>query len=68
MARSVSDYESVESSGLRVLVADQSVFTLSHSLALDVKKRAEISEELHLIAVVLSVVLDVPLVAAQVFH
>lgn len=67
-ARSVSDNESIESTGLRVLIADEPIPTLGDGLALDIQQGAKIAEELHLVAVVLGVVFDVPLMCAQVFH
>jgi hypothetical protein len=46
------------------LVADESVTTFSLSFALNIKKSAEILKQTHLIAIVLSVVLNVALMGA----
>ena len=68
IGRSVSDDETLVASGLSVLVSDETVASLCHGLALDVEERAQVLVNLHLIAVVFSVILDVPLVCTQVFH
>lgn len=68
IGRSVSDDETLISSGVLVLVADEAVATLADSLALHVKEGAQVLVDLHLVAVVLGVILDVPLVGTQVLH
>ena len=65
---SISHDEAVEASGLSVLVANETITSFGHSLPLDVEKSAQVFEKFHLVAVVLRVILDVPLMCAQVFH
>lgn len=62
---SVSDDEAVVALGLAVLVANKAVAALSQGLALDLEQGAQVLEQIHLVAVVLCVVLDVTLVSAQ---
>ena len=68
IGRSVSDDETLVASCLSVLVSDKTVASLCHGLALHVEELAQVLVNLHLIAVVFSVILDVPLVGTQVFH
>jgi len=68
IGRSVSHDETLITSGLSVLVANEAVAALSDGLALHVEEGTQVLVNLHLIAVVLRVILDVPLVGTQVFH
>ena len=68
IGRSVSDDETLITSSVLILVADEAVATLADRLALHVKESAQVLVNLHLIAVVLRVILDVPLVGTQVLH
>ena len=65
---SLSDDEAIEASGLRVLVTYQAIVTFGHCLTLDIQERAQILEKSLLVAVVLRVILDVPLMGTQVSH
>ena len=49
------------------MVADKTISALSSRLTLDVQKRSQVFEKTHLVAVVLSIVLDVSLVRPEVF-
>lgn len=53
---------------LAVLVADEAIASLSECLPLDVQQGAQVLEEAHLVAVVLSVVLDVALMRPQLLN
>ena len=68
IGRSVSDDETLITSSVLILVADEAVAALADRLALHVKESAQVLVNLHLIAVVLRVILDVPLVGTQVLH
>ena len=68
VAISFSNDKAIISSCLAILVADESVTTFSLSFALNIKKSAEILKQTHLIAIVLSVVLNVALVRPQLLN
>jgi len=64
----VSDHETVESTGLGVLVTHHAVSVLCDSGPLGLEESLQILEKLHLTSEVLGVVLDVSLVSSQVLH
>ena len=68
IGRSVSDDETLITSGLGVLVANEAVAALGNGLTLHVEESAQVLVNIHLIAVVLRVILDVSLVGTQVLH
>jgi len=65
---SVSDDKAVKAARTGVLVSNEAVAAFRHGLALDVQQRAQVTEQLHLAAVVLRIVLDVALVRTKIFH
>ena len=68
IGRSVSHDETLITSGLSVLVANEAVAALGDGLTLHVEESAQVLVNIHLIAVVLRVILDVSLVGTQVLH
>jgi hypothetical protein len=51
---------------LAILVADETVASFSSGLTFDVEQCTQVFKQTHLVAVVLGVVLDVPLMSAQI--
>ena len=66
MRRSLSDHEAVVALGLAVLVSNEAISAFGDSFALDFKEGLKVAEQVHLVAVVLRVVLNVALVSTQV--
>lgn len=68
IGRSVSHDETLITSSLSVLVANEAVAALGDGLTLHVEESAQVLVNFHLIAVVFRVILDVSLMGTQVFH
>ena len=66
MRFSFSNNKTVVASGLAVLVSNEPVSAFCESLSLDVQKSAQVFKKPHLVAVVLCVILNVPLVGSKV--
>jgi hypothetical protein len=66
--RSVSDDKTIEATSSCVFVTDHTVVVVGYSLSFDLKKLTQVLEQLHLIAKVLCVILDVPLMGTEVLH
>lgn len=67
-AISVSNHKSVETSGLRVLITDQAVASLSSSPLLALQQHSQVFEEFHLAAEVFGVIFNTPLMLSQNRH
>ena len=53
---------------MRVLIADKAITSIGCCPRLNVEQVAQVLEDLHLVAVVFTVILDVPLSLAQLTH
>jgi hypothetical protein len=66
--RSVSDDKTIEATSSCVFVPDHAVVVVGNSLSFDFEELTQVFEQLHLIAKVLCVVLNVSLMGTEVLH
>jgi Mrp family chromosome partitioning ATPase len=66
--RSVSDNKTIEATSSCVFVPNHTVVVVATSLSLDLEELTQVLEQLHLIAEVLGVILDMSLMGTEVLH